>query len=265
MPYTIQLVNNCLVWCNTYGGVYLLISDTQIKDEMNVRPLSHNINGTVQRPGLIQESKTNLQSAVSIDFYGMYWLCVGSKVYSWDYSISPFANSGNLDLDQTNLAWFLFTNINANCFFGVDQDLYYGDLSGNIVHFINSYVDFGLAINGFMQIKVNDFESFNWDKYILDVRYDTKTDTLTKVTVDYYYDQGSRTDNQIDVVGDFDWSKFRWDTFIWQVIIYTKTFHKQPKIRNTVYFSCKFSNNIPFQNLSILNISILYILTTRTK
>lgn len=260
MPYTIQLVNNNLVWCTTYGGVYSLISDTQIKDEKNVRPLSHNINGTIQRPALLQELKTNLQNASSINFYGMYWLCVGSKVYIWDYSISPFANSGDLDQDQVALSWFPQTNINANCFFGVDQDLYYGDLLGNIIHFKNNYTDFGLAINGYWQCKILNFGLFNWFKYILDLRYSTKTDTLTQIMVTYYNDTVSRIDNKTDKVGSGSWV-INWSSYIWSVINYAKTFYKIVKIPQTEFFSVKFSNNNIGENLSILDLTITYIKT----
>lgn len=264
MPNTIQNINNNLVWCNSYGGVYTLISDTQIKDEKNVKPLSRNINGTSQRPALLQELKTDLANASSIDFNGMYWLCVGSKVYAWDYVISPYSDSGNLDQDQIRLSWFPFDNINANCFFVLNQELYYGDTIGNIVHFINNYKDFETAINAYFQIKVNDFGLFDWYKYVLDVRFDSKTDIFSKVVTTYYSDTKPRDDVKVDVIGKFRWDLFSWVNFTWMVVNYAKTFHKQPKIRNTVYFSCKFSNNEIAQNLSILNISILWIPTKRT-
>lgn len=265
MSYTIQNINNNLVWCNTYGGVYTLVSDQDIKDEKNVKPLSYNINGTFQRPGLLQETKSNLQNATTIDFYGMYWLRVGSKVYAWDYNISPYINTGDLDKDQVRLSWFPFNNINANCFFGVDDNLYYGDTVGNIVHFKNSYTDFTAAINAYWQCKILNFGLFNWYKYILDLRYSSKSDYLTKVVTTYYSDNGSRVDNTIDSVGSFDWARFNWATFIWSVINYAKTFKKTVKIPQTNYFSVKFSNNEIGQNLSILDLAITYIQTRLIK
>jgi hypothetical protein len=265
MPYTIQNINNNLVWCNSYGGVYTLLSDTQIKDEKNVVPLSHNINGNAQRKGLLQELKTDLQNASSIDFYGMYWICIGAKVYAWDYNISPYINSGDLDADQVRLSWFLFNNIKANCWFGVDQNLYLGDTTGNIVHFKNNYTDFGSGINAYWQSKILHFGLFNWYKYILDLRYSTKTDAVTNVTTTYYADNGSRVDNTTDFVGSFNWATFNWTVFTWAVINYAKTFKKTVKIPQTNFFSVKFSNNEIGENLSILDLAITYIQTRLIK
>ena len=260
MPYSIQLINNKLVWCTTYGGVYTLASETDIKDEKAVRPLSHNINGTIARNGLLQESKSDMSIASSMDFYGMYWLCIGSKVYAWDYSVSPFVDSGNIDQDQVKLSWFIFDSISANCWLGVDQDLYYGDKTGNIVHFKNNYTDFGLSINAYVKIKLLNMGLFNWYKYILDLRYSTKTDVFTQVTTEYFWDDGSRVDNKIDSVGSGSWAT-NWSNYLWSVINYSKTFPKTVKIPNTVNFSAKFSNNIAGQNLSILDIAVTYIQT----
>lgn len=266
MPNTIQLINNCLVWCNTYAGVHILISDTQIKDEKNVKPLSHNINGTIQRPGLLQQLKTDMQNATSIDMYGMYWLCVGSNVWAWDYSVSPYSDSGNIDQDQLTLAWFPFDTINANCFTDVDQDLYYGDrTTGNIVHFKNNYTDFGNAINAWWQSKLLNFGVFNWYKYILDLRYDSKTDIFTQVTTTHISDNGNRVDNTMDSVGTFRWDTFNWEAFVWSVINYAKTFRKTIKIPQTEFYSVKFQNNNVGQNLSILDLVIKYILTREIK
>lgn len=274
MPYTIQLISNHLVWCNTYGGVHTLVSDTNIKDEKDVRPISYNIDGTIERPGLLGNTKSDMQNATSIDFYGMYWLCVGSKVYVWDYDVSPYTistSSSTTYQTPQNLSWFPFDNINANCWLGIDQDLYYGDRTGNIVHFLNSnvnvqldYADFGLPINAYFQTKVLDMGLFDWLKYILDVRYKSKSDVFTNTTVTYLYDGGERVDSKHDTVGTFAWNHFSWATFTWQIVSFAKTFHKQPKIRNTIYFSVKFSNNLIYNNLSILDIAILWIPTKRT-
>lgn len=263
MPYTIQLVDNCLTWCTTDAGVFRLVSEVAIKDEKNVKPISKNINGTRFRNGLLQNSKEDLQSAVSIDFWGMYWLCVGDKVYCWDYTTAPYINTGDLTGDQTRTAWFPLDNINANCFIGVDNDLYYGDPLGNVIHFINNYADFGEPINSYFQTKVTDFGVFDWYKYIIDVRFDSRTDVRTNITVEYIYDQNSRIDNKIETVFSFRWDTFNWAAFTWGVVRFAKTFHKRPKVRNTVYFSVKFSNNEIGQNLSLLNVNFLWIPTKR--
>lgn len=264
MPYTIQNINDHLVWCNTYSGVQTITS-TLLKSEKNINPLSENINGTLENPGLMSQAKSDLQAATSMDFFGMYWLCVGTKVWVWDYSITPYNDTGNQYNDQRILSWFPLTNINANCFFGVDGDLYYGDRTvGRFVHFTNSYSDFGTAINAYWKSKLLDFGKFDWTKAVLDVRARVKSDTYTTATTTYYWDSGSRIDPTTDTIASFGWATFRWDLFTWQVE-YAKAITKHPKIKGTVHFAVEFSNNINGHNLSILDLTILYMLYRRTK
>lgn len=265
MPYTIQNINDQLVWCNTYSGVQILVS-TLIKDEKDIHPLSENINGTLQASGLLTQTKTDLQNATTIDFYGMYWLCVGSKVWAWDYSITPFVNSGDQYNDQRRLAWFPFDTINANCFFGVDQDLYYGDRTlGQFIHFINSYKDFGNSINAYWKSKLLDFDKFDWTKVVLEIRARTKSDTYTTVTSTYFWDDGSRIDPTLDTVSTFKWDNFHWNLFAWRVVNFARTITKRPKIKGTVHFGIEFSNNIAGHNLSVLDLTIIYMLYRRVK
>lgn len=256
MPYTIQLINDALVWCNTYAGVHTLLS-TDIKDERNVRPLSENINGTLQNPGLLAE--TDLANATSVDYFGHYWICVGNKAWVWNYEITPFVYSGNPLADQQRLAWFPFSGINANCFFGVDQELYYGDRTvGRYIHFINNYKDFDGAIEAYWRSKLLDFDLFDWTKVILEQRFGTKSDTYTKVKTLYIWDDGERYDPTEDIVSTFSWANFHWDLFSWRVIRFARTITKRPKIKNTIYYQTEISNNIAGHNLSVLDLAILF-------
>lgn len=265
MPGSIQLINGYLVWCTTYAGVYTLYS-TLIKEEKDVRPLSENINGTLQNPGLLNESKTDLQNATSTDFFGHYWLCVGNKVWAWNYEITPYADTGNILADQQRLAWFPFSNINANCFFGVGQDLYYWDrTTGRFIHFINNYKDFGGPIEARWKSKLLDFGLFDWTKVILEQRFGTKSDTYTKVTTKYFWDANNREDTTQDVVASFRWDNFHWNLFTWRVIRFARTVTKRPKIKNTIYYQTEFSNNIAGHNLSILDLAILWMQYRKVK
>ncbi|OCZ54311.1 hypothetical protein [Dehalobacter sp. TeCB1] len=265
MPNTIQLINDHLVWCNTYSGAQILTSTT-LKTEKDINPLSENINGTLQNPGLLNESLSDLQNASSIDFFGMYWLCVGSKVWAWDYSITPYTNTGNQYDDQIRLSWFPFDNINANCFFGMNDDLYYGDrTTGQIVHFINNYKDFGLSITAYWRSKLLDFSYFDWTKVILELRFGTKSDTYTTITTKYFYDEDDREDSTKDTIASFRWDNFHWNLFTWRVIRFARTITKRPKIKNTVYFAVEFSNDIAGHNLSILDLAIIWMLYRKVK
>lgn len=258
MPYTIQLIKDNLVWCNTYNGV-MILNSTDIKDEKNVSPLSENINGINRVPGLLQE--TNLTKATSVDFDGHYWLCVNEKVWAWNYEVSPYVNTGNVYEDQRRLAWYPFDNINANCWFFFDNVLYYGDRTiSRIVKMIQTeYNDFGTAINAYWSTKLNDFGLFDWTKTILQIRFSTKTDVPTNVTTEYISDGGNRTDPKVDIVQSGSWATSTWATWTWRVIRFARTITKYPGVKSTVYFKVKFSNNVVDNNLSIIDLSILWL------
>jgi hypothetical protein len=258
MPNTIQLIKDNLVWCNTYNGVTILNS-TLLKDEKNVSPLSENINGVNNAPGLLQES--NLSQASSVDFDGHYWICVNEKVWAWNYEVSPYINTGNVYEDQRRLAWFVFDNISANCWFYFNNELYYGHrYYSRIVKMIpNVYNDFGVAINAYWASKLNDFGLFDWTKTILQVRFSTKTDVATKVTTEYLSDGGGRTDPKQDFVLSFNWATARWDLWSWRIIRFARTITKYPGIKSTTYFKVKFSNNLIDNNLTIIDLSVLWL------
>lgn len=258
MPYTIQLIKDNLVWANTYNGV-MILNSTDIKDEKNVSTISENINGVNRAPGLLQEQ--NLLEATTVDFDGHYWICVNRKVWAWNYEVSPYVNTGNVYEDQRRLAWYPFDNINANCWFFFNNILYYGDRNnGRIVEFVDTeYADFEFPVNAYWSCKLNDFGLFDWTKTILQVRFSTKTDVPTNITTEYIFDKGNRMDPKLDRIISASLAYMGWATWTWQVIRFAKTITKYPGVKSTVYFKVKFSNNEINNNLSIIDLSILWL------
>ena len=259
MPWTIQLINNKLTWCNSYAGVHTLVS-TEIEDERNVQQISRNINGTTARPGMLAES--NLSNASSYDYKGMYWLCVGTKAWVWDYLLTPYGNSGNPEADQKILSWFPLTNINANCFFDNGGALYYGDrTTGKIVKFITNKNDFGSAINGVWRSKVLDFNLSNWLKTITKMWFATTANVGANIVFRILDDNQDEIESVIVPAGqtaNFSWATFSWAAFTWGITRYAKTIYIDKKIKKKVYFQIEFSNNVLNQNLAIMNLKIQY-------
>jgi len=259
MPWTIQLINNKLTWCNTYLGVHTLVS-TDIEDERNIQQISRNINGNVARLGMLAES--NLPSASSYDFKGMYWLCVGSKVWAWDYLLTPYSSTGNPEADQKILAWFPLTNINANCFFNINGTLYYGDrINGKIVKFITNRNDFGGAINGVWRSKVLDFGLSNWLKTITKMWFNTTATVGATIIFRVLDDNQTEVESETIPSGatsNFSWATFTWAAFTWAVTRYAKTIYINKKIKKKVYFQIEFSNNVMNENLAIMDLKIQY-------
>ena len=265
MPWTIQLIGNNLVWCHSEYG-FCILNSTNTKDEKNVSALSNSINGTSQSPGLLNNTLADLQKATTYDYWGMLIVCVGSKVWAWDYTISPYVNTGNDYEDALRLSWFPFSNINANCFFDNLGELYYGDrTTGKCAHFINSYEDFGASINAYWEPLLNDFGLFDWTKYIMEVKFSSKTDRYSTITTEYFWDKGTRIDSKIDKVASANLSRLRWDKWTWRILRYALTITKYPKIMDTIFFKCRISNNLAGENLSILDFAIYWMAYRKTK
>jgi hypothetical protein len=84
-PWTMAVCGNNLVWLNShYGALYL--SDTSAAYENNVLGISKNVDGSDQRPGLLQSLKNTEGAAVCTDG-DRYYVFLGDELYIWDYSL----------------------------------------------------------------------------------------------------------------------------------------------------------------------------------
>lgn len=262
MPDTMQLINNNPVWCNSYGGVYLLQS-TLIAGEKDIKPLSNNINGTMERPGLLQEDKTDLYKATSVDHNNKYYVCVKDKCYVWDYK-----QSFNIKSPES-LTWYLYTNINSTCFMVRDNDLLYGDRSnGTIAKFVNVPNDFGSPILGLWKSKLMDFGYPDYEKMVSDIWLTTRANSSSNITINYYNDQGEllqSTDIPASQLKSFSWNNFSWDSFTWTVQIFSPTLRFRPKLKGIRYFQLELKNGIFNENLSIISLVIKYNLTKKVR
>lgn len=251
MPYTIQEIKNNLVWCNSYAGVHMLVS-TDVKDEQNVIPLSGNINGSIYRPGLLDEAAEYLANAVSADFEGKYWLILpnNGKAWVWDYKKLYDIN------DDETLAWFPYNNIYGNCCIIDNKKLILGHTTeGRLTTFINTDNDFGENIQTIVRSKLFDFGLFDWLKTVSDIRFNTRANTNSTIDIKYYSDKdgeilGSKT-IPANETASFDWDNFDWDNFTWDVSKYYPTIHLQPKLKKIQYFQIEFINIRSILNMII--------------
>lgn len=142
-PGTIQLINNKLTWLTSGLGPMTLVNQLNTSGSevvyRNVNAIGRNINGNSARSGLLNEP--NLENAVAVDFQQKYWIAVNGHVYLWDYGLSPYVNSQQVDEAQSQLSWWYFENLDIQCFCQNGTDLYFGDSQGFICHFENNFVD----------------------------------------------------------------------------------------------------------------------------
>ena len=127
IPNSVQLVENCLIFANSYSGVYRL-QETSDYSENNVVRISENINKELL-PKL-----RNARKVVSYDDGTYYGLAIheverreGESVdehkyttYLWDYSLYHYYS------DENTLAWFKWVDVPIFCTFRYKGEMCYG-------------------------------------------------------------------------------------------------------------------------------------------
>ena len=249
MPGSIQTVNNNPIFCNSYGGLHLIVS-TLIENEKNVVPISALINGGV-RQGLLDEAIEELTDCASVDFDHKYRLCVGNKEYVWDYSLQAYGGS------QETLHFFLNDNVNARQYLVLGTELYYGRrATGELVKFITAQNDFGTAINAYFTSKLYDFGNLTHLKNIKRVYYASKPGTATTINVSYTDDTGTSLGADTTFTTAGGWTQCTFVNFTWSIARFSKPVRLKPNIHNREYFQIKFSNNGYNENLSLLDLIV---------
>ena len=258
MPDSVQIIENNIVFFNSELGGFIIVS-TQLRDERNVRPISGNINGSQIRPGLLSNTAADLIAASSVDDGSNYWLCVGDEAYVWNYSLSPFVNTGDSSADEERLSWMYYTNINAACWIAYDHTLYYGSRSiGQIVTFHTNYNDFGDPINGIWRSKLWSFNLPDWLKTVYRAWFTAKAGGYSGVTIKYISEKGEIVDQESVNVNSFRWDTAAWDTWTWSISEYPPPVRLTVKVKRVVYFQIEFSNNVLNENLSLMSLVLLY-------
>lgn len=262
IPDSIQLVNNNIVFANTYYGVCIIVS-TVVQGEKSILPVSLNINGSYGRPGLLNEDINELKKATSADFGYKYYLCVRDKCYVWDYK-------DNFNINNPRaLRWFYYDNVNANCFGIRNNELLYGHREkGVICAFTNVLNDFGNPINGVWKSKLIDFGYPDWLKTINYIWYTCKANSSSEVNINYYNDNGELLASVVvpsNKLKSFSWNNFSWNSFTWKVQIFAPTIRVKPRVKRVKYFQIELKNNKFNENLSIISLVIKYTMTKKVR
>jgi hypothetical protein len=262
-PNTIQLINDKLVWNTSYLGVHTLVNQLNTSGSTQVYrnsiPIGRNINGNSARSGLLAEP--NLQNAVSVICGQKYWLAVNGHVYVWDYGLTPYVDSANIDEAALKLSWWYFEDLPITCFTQDKTELYCGDTNGNIQHFVQYYNDNGVAINAYWKMKINHLGLPNILKNITKIWLSCRTDTATTLGITYFTDNapGGIIDAQPILIESFDWAQFDWGNFTWGVNNWFGEWRKVPPMKGVQAFSIMFSNDNANEDLNVSDIIVQFI------
>jgi hypothetical protein len=246
LPWSIQLVENNLVFCNTYSGVHMVRSSSAAY-ENNIVCISRNVNGN-ETKGLLRDVR-NGEVTTSYDDDTRYWLCSNGAVYVWDYSLSTF----------TEPSWFYFDAIRAVSFFRDDDGKpYHLDGSGRVTSFQRSFMDYDKAIEKVYRFPTMDFGSYDRLKDIVSLLVTVRSDTETDVDIRYDTDYGFSYDPA--PIQSYSWRLFPRNLARRHLAVsrYAHVARRKPGCRHIRHFAMTFSNNEVGCDLALVSAQIFY-------
>lgn len=246
LPWTIQLIDNNLVWCNTHQGVHYL-KDSSSAYENNIICISHKVNGSMTKSGLL-EAVRNAADVCSCDDTRKYWLVASGEVWAWDYSIS----------DEKDPSWFYFTNINAIAFIVDDEEVYHIDTSGRVTHFERTFADYEDPIPKVYRFSTQYFGTYdklkNIDSIIITMRSDTNGETTLQYITDY--------ERRYDLTPLRVW---HWVLSPRNLIVrnltgsgFAEVFRRRPMCRRVKHYTMRLENNNLGEDLSIVTAEVFF-------
>lgn len=255
LPWTIQLIDNNIVFCNTSGGVYIL-RDSSAAYENNIECVSSNVNGTNQRPGLLRDVRLSDANLVcGFDDDNRYWLCANSHVYFWDYQLSTWKDP----------SWFYATEVRGVAYFRSVDTAYHLDESGRVTRFERCFSDYNGPIEKLYQFPPQNFGTYDRLKDVLYCIFAVRSDTDTEVHIQYQTDYETRDDPTN--IKSMSW-RLAPRNLAYRCLSVQKFTHvarRRPGCRHVRHFAMRLSNNTAAQDLAILSAQIYYRYTGRDR
>lgn len=248
LPWTIQLVENNIVFCNTQGGVHV-VRDSSSALENNIECVSRNINGTAQRPGLLVDVRASGKDLTcSFDDDNRYWVCANGHVYLWDYLLSSWKDA----------SWFFFTDVHGIAYLRNVDKSYHLDSAGRVTVFERTFADYDGAIEKVYQFPPQFFDTYDRLKDVLYCIFTVRSDTDSFVDILYQSDYENRYD--LTPIKSLSW-KLAPRNLAYRVMSSQKFAHvarRKPGCRHVRHFSMRLENNEPLQDLAILSAQIYF-------
>lgn len=246
LPWTIQLIENNLVFCNTEGGVHI-VRDSTSALENNIECLSRNVNGTDQRPGLLADVRTS-ETVTGFDDGNHYWVVANGHAYLWDYLLSAWKDP----------SWFYFTNIDGAAFFRTVDKSYHLGPNGRVTVFERTFLDYGNAIEKVYQFPPQFFDSYDRLKDILYCIFTTRSDTDSVVRIRYDSDYERRYD--LTGILSMSWRLSPRNLAFRCLSIqrFACVSRRKPGCRHVRHFSIRLENDEPAQDLAIVSAQIYF-------
>ena len=249
LPWSIQLIENNLVWCNTEQGVHYL-KDSSSAYENNIVCLSKKVNGSPTRHGLFEAIRNaDPETVCSCDDTRKYWVVADGKAWVWDYLLS----------DYKDPSWFYFTNINAMAFCVKEEDVWHVDVKGRITHFERTFADYNsLPIDKVYQFATQYFGTYDALKNVNSIIIATRSDTNGTTRLQYITDYERRYDLT-------DLKVRHWllvpRNLSYRSLVgrgFAEVFRRRPMCRRVKHYTMRLENNSIGEDLSIVSAEVFY-------
>lgn len=248
-PWSIQLVENNLVFCNRDHGVCILL-DSSAAHENNIEHISTKVNGNASRHGLMWDiSQVDDYGVYSTVYDDEYWLVANGNAYAWDFELSGYKNP----------SWFPFTNIQGVAFTRHAEDLYHLDARGGATRFDDvAFSDYDEAIDKVYRFAVQHFGTYDVLKDVVSMIFVVRSDTNTNIDIEYQTDYENRFD--LTPIRSYSWSLVPRNLGAWFLGVqrYGHVERRRPYCRHVRHFTAELSNSDPGADLSVVSAQIFY-------
>ena len=248
LPWTIELIENNIVFCNSVGGVHM-VRDSSAALENNIECLSKNINGTPTRPGLLHDVREARGGVTCChDDDNRYWVCANGHAYLWDYVLSTWNTP----------SWFYMDNINAVGFFRAHDTSYHMDAHGRVTKFARTFTDYDQAIEKVYQFPTQFFGTYDRLKDIRYVVFAIRSDVDSIVDIRYQSDYEERADRTKIESRSWRLSPRNLAARYLGVQKYAHSARREPGCRHVRHFAMRLSNQAVTQDLAIVSAQIYF-------
>lgn len=246
LPQTIQLIENNLVFCNTYAGVHILLSSSAAY-ENNVERISLKVNGDPEREtrGLLYDVRRSDVPVTSFDDDHRYWLLVGDHAYLWDYEISGYKNP----------SWFYLEGLRGMSYFRDPAHTLYhigdwGGRLGRLTKFSSSFSDYDQPISKHYEFPIQLLGGISRLKDVTKAVFSFGVDAASDIGLTYLTNLETRADlTGIHVPAPSA-----------GVLPGPHIVIRRPMCRHIRTFSMRLENNTAGQDLAIVSAQLQYTL-----
>lgn len=249
LPYSIQLVENNLVWANKAQGV-MMLQNTSAAFENNIICLSLKVNtsrnGVLSLLEDLQESTPHLVCSNDDDL--RYWLCANGHVWVWDYYVSTYKDP----------AWFYWDNVDAVSFIHEMDKNYHLDGHGRLTEFANMWADYGGGIAKKFRFATQFFGTYDNLKNVNSVIITSRSDTNGEAKLTYITDYETRDD--LTPLRAYHWLLVPRELSYRSLAgrRFANVFRRKPHCWRVKHFTMVLANDRPGEDLSIVSAHIFF-------